>query len=970
MLPQYAPRQGFNHIVMPLKSLKSKADVPEKVSRKDHEMAAAITRRSEDELPQYTVEATRLSVLSHEDLEALAVCEVNVPELQGSGTPNDPRMGSLEDGRLCFTCRQTNIDCPGHLGIIKLNRWYLQVKFAETAIRVLMSICNSCGECLLTEMVMRRQGMFEIPLMARIKKLSEICVKQRCTKRHYDVNGTPRPCVPNPTYFPTKSKDTYIVMCEYDNPEVKGSKISIEKSVEEIFDILNRIPPETLRLLGFDGKTKPRDFVMRSLAVPPPCARAYVIREGEISHDYLTTCYTDITRYNNIVKQKMEEIGDEVEVQKKNAVRNLYFYISHLIDNSDGRYTRSKDEPIQCITQRITPKGGYIRGSGMGKRVDFSGRSVLGPYNSMEFGQVVCPYVMKMIHTTPIAVCDWNIEEILKMYHHKEITFIIFGNTDLKGTRVKITDLTRERYRPVVHDVVERIGMNGDEVLFNRQPTLHKQSIMGHSVKYENDQNYKCIGIHSSHTTPYNADHDGDEGNIHKNQTIDARVEARHIANVKNCIMNSQSNKPSMGLVYNTIISAYLMTGGTGGKDMIITNQMWTQVIKLLLNKSHLPSFLDRLKKWNIAPDCGLALFSVLFPEDFYYNSGPVKVRNGVLISGPITKKQIGVISGSIIHHLHKSHGKERTATFFTEAQWVLDWYIEKRGFSVGLKSCCVSREDNLEMEDIHPTIENSSETHEKQIHDFLNIVGNRKVLNTISCEDILIKDIINSEMESVRLKIEALGKPRKDSSALELEGHEKQIQGFLNTVARIGARISLEALSDDNSLNSMARSGAKGADSNTAQIMGCLGQQYIKDIRPSQSITCKTRCLPYFSPNDDNIEAHGFIKESFLEGINPAGIFFHMMASRIGIMDTALKTADTGHMHHRINKTLEDFVYDYAGAVRNMCGTIFQYGYSDGFNAGDLIPSYSDSLGMILNFIDLKSVIGKINLDAGFDIC
>jgi len=105
------------------------------------------------------------------------------------------------------------------------------------------------------------------------------------------------------------------------------------------------------------------------------------------------------------------------------------------------------------------------------------------------------------------------------------------------------------------------------------------------------------------------------------------------------------------------------------------------------------------------------------------------------------------------------------------------------------------------------------------------------------------------------------------------------------------------------------------------------------------------------------------------MNGVNPAGMIFHMMASRIGIMDTALKTADTGHMHHRINKTLEDFVLDYNGSVRNMCGTIFQYSYSDGFDAGNLISTYSIALGNLLNFVDLKACIGKLNLEAGYDV-
>lgn len=924
IIPKSLP-VNFQHTIVPIKNAKIKVDSEQTVTYKQREITSIVTRQSENELQHYITRGSRLSILSHEDLVALAVCDVDVPELEGPGTPNDPRMGSLEDGRLCYTCHQTNIDCPGHLGIIRLNRWYLQVKFAEYAIRTLMSICNSCGHCLLTETMMKRQGLFEMPFVTRLKKLSEICSKQRCTKQYLDENKVVKICLPNPTYFPTKAKDTYIVMCQYTNPECKDEKIDIEKSIDEIYDIFTRIPVTTLNLLGFTGKTKPKDFIMRSLAVPPPCARAYVVRDGEISHDYLTTCYADITRYNNIVGQKMIEIGDDIEVQKKNAVRNLYFYISHMIDNSDGRYTRSRDEPIQSVCERLTLKTGLIRGASMGKRVNFSGRSVLNPDNDLEFGQVAYPSSMKNIHTTPLSVSSFNLNIIQKMYNNKEITYITINSGALKGRRFKIMDTTRKMYLPQIGDIVERIAMDGDETLFNRQPTLHKQSIMGYKAKYI--ENYSCIGLHSSYTTPHNADFDGDEGNKHKMQTIDARVETRHIANVESCIMNSQSNKPIMGMVYNTITSAYLLTGGSS-VEMIISDDMWIQAKSLLKNTDHLTSFSSRLNKWNIKENCGLALFSILLPEKFYYNSGDIKIRDGILIKGPITKKQIGPVSGSIIHHIHKIYGKDRTSRFFTETQWLLDWYIEKRGFSIGLKNCICT--------------------------------------NTES--EIFIKDIIDSEIDTIQLKIESLGKIRTNASLSEINYHEKQIQSFLNMITRIGNRISLEALSNDNSLNVMSRSGSKGTETNTAQIIGCLGQQYIKGLRPSKSMSLRKRCLPYFEPESSNIETVGFIKESFMTGLNPANMIFHMMASRIGLMDTALKTADTGHMHHRINKTLEDFYCSYDGSIRNMNNTIFQYSYSDGFDAGNLILTYSKVLGNVINFIDLNSVVGELNVEAGYD--
>ena len=928
-----------------------------------------------------TIIATRLSIFSHEELSSLAVCEVNVAELEGIGTPNDPRMGVLEDGKLCYTCHKSNIDCSGHLGIINLNRWFLNSKFVEIAIRILMCVCNSCGECLLTEDIIRNEGLLEMSLVSRIKILSEISVKQICSKKYS------QPCAINPTYFPSKCKDSHIIICEYDN---KGQKIVIEKSIVEIYDILSRISSKSQHLLGFDGKTKPKDFVCRSLPVIPPCARPYVIRDGETSYDYLTTCYIDITRYNNLL-QKNKEL---TEVQKKNIIRNLYFYISHMIDNTDKKYTRSRDEPIQSVIERLTPKTGYIRGSVMGKRVDYSGRLVLNPYNKIRFGEIVYPSSMKYLHTTPINVCSFNLNKIREMYKNGLIMYMTIGNGKLKGNRFKIISSNKERYLPQIGDIIERIAQDGDETLFNRQPTLHKQSIMGYKAKYID--NYNCIGLHSSYTTPHNADFDGDEGNKHKIQTIAARVETRHIADVGSCIMNAQSNRPIIGLVYNTITSAYILTQ----PDVMIDKELFEEAINLInysndktfedksflsfnkvsqkgdhsidlsfnkvsqkedhsidlpfnkvsqkedhlddksflsfnkvsqkedhsidlsFNSKKLSLLTERLNKWNVKQYSGLALFSILLPNDFYYNSEKVKIRDGILISGPLTKKQLGPVNNSIIHYIWKLYGKERTMQFITEAQWILDWFIEKRGFSIGIKDCI-----------------------------FIDVQKQENV-----------KEIINTEIGYIQNKI------NKNTQEIE-------IQGLVNIIKRIGDKISLEALTKNNPLVIMAKSGAKGNESNTAQILGCLGQQYISGKRPELTITKKTRILPYYEPNilksSENkydIEANGFIKESFMEGLNPGSMMFHMMASRIGLMDTALKTADTGHMHHRINKTLEDFVYDYDGRVRNTIGTIFQYNYSDGFNAGELISTNSESLGSLISFIDLSSIIGKLNLENGYD--
>jgi DNA-directed RNA polymerase II subunit RPB1 len=752
-------------------------------TRKTQEVISTSIRQSLDELPKAVIDGARVSLMKYEELQKLKVCICNVPELQGMGTPNDPRLGTLEEGQLCYTCKQGPMTCPGHLGMIELNRWFLHPKFAEHAVRVLMAVCNSCGHILTSSKVLKRMGILDLPILARLKAISLVTSKiGKCMCNPVDAAGIVRPCIPNPIYFPSKCKDTYTVMCEYANPMAKGKKISNERTIEEIFEIFNRIDEYSLTAMGFTGKTHPRDFVLRGLPIIPPCAIPYVVREGEVSHDYITTSYCDIIRYNNIVTQKAKDTSDGAEVERRKAIRNLYFYIYHMMDNTDGRYTRSRDEPILSIIERMVEKNGLIRGYSMGKRVDFSGRSVLGPYNKLQFGYIAFPQRMRYIHTTPHRVNAFNLEIFREMYARDQIVSIEKATKGITGCRFRITPQTKARYQPEIGDEVERIGMTGDEVLFNRQPTLDKLSIMGYRAYYVNDPQYDCFGLHSSYTTPHNADFDGDEGNKHKIQSLDARAEIRHIAAVENCIMNAKGNKPTMGLVYNCTTAGYLMTQ----PGVTVTPAQFAAACQLLQDRSHLATLITRLDRHGIPHFSGHALFSILLPDDTYYVEKGVEIRDGVLVRGVLTSAHLGTTENSIIHRLWKQYGQHRTARFFTEGQWLLDWFLENYGFSVGYSAC---------------------------------ITANQRQVDAI----------IEAEVSDAKIRIEALG--RSVGHGLEAEVHERKVISYLNAISRIGNRISLETLTADNPLNVMCRSGAKGKETNIAQIVGCLGQQYIMGV-------------------------------------------------------------------------------------------------------------------------------------------
>lgn len=223
----------------------------------------------------------------------------------------------------------------------------------------------------------------------------------------------------------------------------------------------------------------------------------------------------------------------------------------------------------------------------------------------------------------------------------------------------------------------------------------------------------------------------------------------------------------------------------------------------------------------------------------------------------------------------------------------------------------------------------------------------------------------IKYEIQKIKMMVKSMG--TKIDDPLEEERREKQIIAYLDTAKNIGDKISKENLSDDNSFNIMARSGAKGSVKNVAQITGILGQQFNMGARMPENLSGGTRSLPYFPENDLNPEARGFIVNSYLSGLSPAEMFFAFTGAREGLVDTALSTADTGDIGHRLQKLLEDIKVEKDGSVKNTSGNIFQFAYGeDGFN-GAMIETVATKTGKFTSFIDLKRVSNRINSKYGF---
>jgi DNA-directed RNA polymerase II subunit RPB1 len=372
---------------------------------------------------------------------------------------------------------------------------------------------------------------------------------------------------------------------------------------------------------------------------------------------------------------------------------------------------------------RLTGKRGRLRGTCNGKRVDFSSRSVITPEVALDVDELGVPRAVAMTQTIPERVTRFNLEELGRAVRN--------GPARIPGAQAYVHDgvrtnlsMCRDRARVqlVLGDVVHRNLRNGDWVVFNRQPTLHKASIMGHRVRVMDGRSFR---LSLPCTIPYNADFDGDEMNMHVPQGVEARAEVEDIMSVTMQLLSAQKCAPSMGLVQDSLISAFLLTsrdtflsrgaffdcmmrvhygddthGGAGGAapphPAVFCRDPRTGVVTALYTGKQLlgtvlPRGLTMSRKTRNLGDCD--------PMDA--RERWVSVRAGELVCGQVGKEILGAKSGSAVHIVSLDLSRERALQFLSDCQRVLCAWLTRVGFSVGVKDCLLSRAADQKISDM-----------------------------------------------------------------------------------------------------------------------------------------------------------------------------------------------------------------------------------------------------------------------------
>lgn len=609
-------------------------------------------------------------ILSADEIRRNAVCTVTNADLSGPNSVYDDRMGVTDSGKICPTCGMTNRFCPGHYGCIKLARPIFHPMYYRHTVSMLNIFCSYCSRLYVTPEHLALEhlaGKYD-RICAYISSVSG-CMYCASERKTYSFNSTD--CA---------------VMCG-------GSAVS----PDTVLAIFASVVDSDVRLLGIRPELmRPRSLVMEYIVVIPTKSRPYVISDGTTCDDDMTVVYQTIVRNN------------EKAVADKNKLSSIIFLVTTLMNNSDGRSKHNNGgRPIKGIKERISGKDGIIRNNMSGKRVNQSARTVIGPDPTLQTGQVAVPAQIARTLTVPEHVNSRNIVEMQRLVDAGRANYVLRGQTKInleyalwtqpteilpgdtvlrngepvavpragdtvcRGTeRVVYEEARRRTYTLQTGDTVERQLRDGDIILINRQPTLHKCSMLAKRVVVRPG---KTMRLNLAATKVFNADFDGDEMNIHVPQDYVARAELAELAATDRNLISAQSSRPHIVVVQDGLLGAYLMTK----HDYAIPPHIFFDMCMRLVG-------IDTARVRAVARlgYVGRALVSLTLPPDFSFRAGDVVVERGLYLSGALTKSAVA----ALVHTLHRDTG--HAISFIDNIQFAAYSWLMHFGFSIGLGDC------------------------------------------------------------------------------------------------------------------------------------------------------------------------------------------------------------------------------------------------------------------------------------------
>ena len=860
----------------------------------------------------------------------------------------DPRLGVIDPGLECRTCGSHSGSCNGHFGHIELAAPVIHVGFTKLIRRLLRATCRECGKLALTEMereefserLVRAEELGEDPhdvLKAAVRQArkASTCpycgepqadIKHEKPTTYYEVQDVlsgdyseriaaamqPDEEADDPGTSPRELADETDIALERVNEIMAGEfrprkedRRAIESALDvdlteedmnklmpsDIRDWFEDIPDEDLGVLGIDADdSRPEWMILTVLPVPPVTTRPSItLDNGQRSEDDLTHKLVDIIRINQRFMENREAGAPQLIIE--DLWELLQYHVTTFVDNEISGTPPARHRsgrPLKTLSQRLKGKEGRFRGSLSGKRVNFSARTVISPDPTLSLNEVGVPDRVAKEMTQTLNVTERNVEEARQYVRngpeaHPGANYVRRPD----GRRLKVTEKNCAELAEKVEAgwEVNRHLVDGDIVIFNRQPSLHRMSIMAHEVVV---MPYKTFRLNTVVCPPYNADFDGDEMNMHALQNEEARAEARVLMRVQEQILSPRFGGNIIGAIQDHISGTYLLTH---------TNPEFSEAQALDLLRA---TRVDELPDPDGVDDDGAAywtgqtLFSELLPEDlslqFRSSTGDdVVIERGQLVEGTIDEDAVGAFGGEVVDTLTKEYGETRARVFINEIASLAMRAIMHFGFSIGIDD-----------ESIPPAAE-------EQVDEAINSAYERV--------QELIETYEAGELESL---------PGRGVD----ETLEMKIMQTLGKARDSAGEIADQHFGDDNPAVVMARSGARGSMLNLTQMAGSVGQQAVRGERINRGY--EDRTLAHYREHDLSAEAHGFVENSYRAGLTPEEFFFHAMGGREGLVDTAVRTSKSGYLQRRLINALSELEAQYDGTVRDTSGRIVQFEFGE----------------------------------------
>jgi DNA-directed RNA polymerase II subunit RPB1 len=928
------------------------------------------------------VKAVRFGLLPQDAIENISAVHVTDPTLHHRNSVRadsllDPRFGATSRFQACGTCGRTLATCPSHPGHMTMPMPVPHVSYKTVLLQLLNVVCCNCSTLLASPA--EKQKIVQSGGTKRLMALYNYFRARR--QQHAIVCPNPACKWPQPTtelsepYFVHRWDTALLDALSMDNNE--SNPITAELLQEcynqtfnntDVVYLLKSVPHDDLRFLQFNPKhSHPADMMLRFLIVPGANVRP-TLHHGDGSkrqtYNELTKVLACIAKYisqinDTCAKTKFDlrrmnnnllplETGPGWTAALDGQIKSLYYNVSTYLNPRKADIPDFKARPYDAKLHAmpnsnvLAPleggKMGRYRQNIQGKRVNHCARTVVTPFPEGDIDEVRVPKVLADVLCVPERVSKYSIKEQQAKLQRGEYKHVIPDYENAPREVIEINDKNRNYFVLQVGHVVDRALRTGDPLLMNRQPTLHKVSMMAHrAVVMEG----KTFGIHTITMPPYNCDCDGDELNAHVVQSLPAVVELEELMAVSNNMLHPGSNRPAVGMIQDGVVAAWALTG----PDTWLTK---SDIMSLLLHAKYNPHAPPTEpmtstiigKQWSaddLPPPAitkprelwsGKQLLSILLPHNLHlHRHGAVLgttsssshkdeliVAGGQLLTGQLCKRTVGPVAHGLTHYIALYHGYGAACRFLSDLSRVCAAFFARVGFSMGL-SDCKPRDPNVQ-------------TQFKR----------------------MVDDVEQAFESDVRSRVKRM----RELAADDVDWQERTTKAY-ETAAVATVKTALDTtgkvmdLDPKNAVQVMTvEAASKGSSFNSSQIIGCLGQTFVDGGRPTAQMPPGGRCMPSSrlakQPEDQEktrrlLQTAGFVARPYSLGLNVEQSAMHAMGGREGLIDTARKTKVTGYLQRRLVKALETLKCAYDCSVRNSRESVFDIRFGgDGYESSRLL--------------------------------